>query len=310
MTGIRPIVIFVTLSWASASQAQFRVLPGQRIVIHGDSITKGYGFGNYTDPSPLRSLHGIAGILLGENLAVAPELPKLTYQWRLGPDKTPVGPDTVAAEVKGQIQRGEIRPGDWLIYEDAGGIDDSVHPAPWPDARDMYARYRKSLRDMIQEATKTIGRDHILLTTMFDYEPSAKCRWCRWDAPLDDGRQTGNGAVRDEAMAQGVQLIDMNRIMDAANSHTVALGFGRMVGPDGIHPNVYGNFVMVLAIAEALGADIARWKLDRLARHFLHPESGGDVPSVWGFTKDPSDAERRELLEALRTIVVRLPNGR
>jgi hypothetical protein len=82
-----------------------------------------------------------------------------------------------------------------------------------------------------------------------------------------------------------------------------------MVGPDGIHPNVYGNYVMVLAMADALGADIARWKLDGLARRFLHPEAGGDVPKVWGFTKDPSDDERRELLEELRTIVVRLPKA-
>jgi hypothetical protein len=86
----------------------------------------------------------------------------------------------------------------------------------------MYARYRKSLRDMIHEAENTIGRDHILLMTMFDYEPSARCRWCRWDAPLDDGRHSGNDAIRDEAIAQGVQFIDMNRIMDAANSHTAA----------------------------------------------------------------------------------------
>ncbi|MFN0165696.1 MAG: SGNH/GDSL hydrolase family protein [Bryobacteraceae bacterium] len=304
---MRVPTILLALASLTVCSAQFRVLSGQRILLHGDSITKGYGFGNYKDPSPLRTLHGISTLLFRDNLAHPPAMPVLTYDWNLGPDRKPMTIDTVAAQVKSQVQRGEIRPGDWLIYEDAGGIDDFMHPAPWPNPQNMYARYRKSLRDMVHEAENTVGRDHILLMTMFDYNPGKRCTWCKWDAPLDDGKRTGNDAIRDEAVALGVQYIDMNRIMDAANEHVVARGFGRMVGPDGVHPNVYGNYVMVLAMTDALGADIAKWKLDGLAKHFLHPETGGDVPTVWGFTKDPTDAERRELLEELRTIVVRLP---
>lgn len=285
----------------------FAICPAsaERIVLHGDSIVKGYGFGNYTDPSPLRTLHGIFRILLEANVPHAPEVPVLTYLWKVSAEgKVPVGPvDSVAKEIAAQVQRGEIRKGDWLIYEDAGGIDDSVHPAPWPDATRMYERYRASLRGMIREASKTVGRERIVLMTMFDYEPSAKCKWCRWDAPLDDGVHTGNDAIREEAKAGRVRLVDMNRIMDAANQHVQDLGFGRMVGPDGIHPNVYGNFVMVLALAREIGYDIARWDLSPLAKRFLRPASGGDVERVWGFTKDPSDAERRELLEALRKLI-------
>lgn len=135
-------ILFVALTPASAD----------RIVLHGDSIVKGYGFGNYTDPSPLRTLHGIFRILLDANLPDPPEVPVLTYLW-----KVPIGPvDSVAKEVAGQVSRGEIRKGDWLIYEDAGGIDDSVHPAPWPDATRMFERYRASLRGMIGEASKIL----------------------------------------------------------------------------------------------------------------------------------------------------------
>ncbi len=278
-------------------------LQADRIVLHGDSIVKGYAFGNYTDPSPLRTLHGIFRILLQANVPDPPELPVLTYLWRV-----PVGPvDSVAKEIAAQARRGDIRRGDWLVYEDAGGIDDSVHPAPYPDATRMYERYRASLRDMIGEASRTVGRDRLVLMTMFDYEPSAKCRWCRWDSPLDDGAHTGNDAIRDEAAAQSVRLIDMNRIMDAANQHALDRGFGRMVGPDGIHPNVYGNYVMVLAIARAIGYDTGRWDLALLAARFSHPAPGGDVERVWGFSKDPSDSERRELLESLRNIVNSIP---
>ncbi len=50
---------------------------------------------------------------------------------------------------------------------------------------------------MILEADGCIGRDHVLLMTMFDYEP--KYPWCKWDAPLDDEVHTGNDAIRDEA---------------------------------------------------------------------------------------------------------------
>src|SRR5204863_268355 len=92
--------------------------------------------------------------------------------------------------------------------------------------------------------------------------------------------------------------------------YIAAGGWGRVVGPDGIHPNVYGNFVMTLAILESLGADIARWKLDALELRVRHRETGGDVSTVWGFTRDPSDAERIKILSDLRGMVVRETKGR
>src|SRR5258705_5698046 len=145
----------------------------------------------------------------------------------------------------------------------------------------MYRRYREALRGMILEAQGTVDRQHIRLMTMFDYSPTVP--WAAWDAPLDDGVHTGNDAIRDEAAALGVPCIDMNRIMDRAASYVESAGWGRLVGPDGIHPNLYGNFVMVLAILDSLGADIANWKLTELAPHFRHPETDGDAKTIWGF---------------------------
>ncbi len=289
---------------APQSAGEFQPLPGQRLMLKGDSITKGYGTGNYTDPSPLRRLPDIANILLRDNLPKAPPMSSLPFIWEgLHPDGTPKTVDTLAGEIKINLRRGDLRTGDWLIYEDAGELDRFVQPAPLPNTHDIYRRYRASLRAMVFEAEGAVDREHIRFMTMFDYAPKAP--WSTWDGPLDDGVHTGNDAVRDEAAALGVTLIDMNRIMDRAQEHVAAQGWGRVVGPDGIHPNVYGNIVMVLAIIDSLGADIARWKLDGLFPHLRHPEAGGDLPKIWGFVKDPTDAERIALLEALRDIVVR-----
>src|SRR5205809_904932 len=57
---------------APSIQAGFEALPGQRLRLMGDSIVKGYGFGNYTNPSPLRTIYGIANILLKDNLPHPP----------------------------------------------------------------------------------------------------------------------------------------------------------------------------------------------------------------------------------------------
>src|SRR5579871_2379210 len=55
------------------NEREFKVLHGQRIILNGDSISKGYAFGNYTDPSPLRTLYGMARILMADNLERPPE---------------------------------------------------------------------------------------------------------------------------------------------------------------------------------------------------------------------------------------------
>ena len=297
----------VVPSWsqdAGSAARGLRPLPRQRILFNGDSIFKGYGFGNYTDPSPLRTVYKIVDLLMKENVVYPPETVWLAGVWTgLNPDGTPKTVDTLAGEIQTYIRRGDIRTGDWMIYEDAGQLDMFVHPAPWPDRIGVYQKYRKALRDMVLQGEHAIDREHIRFMTMFDYQP--KCGWCAWDAPLDDGVHTGNDAIRDEAEALGIEWIDMNRIMDRAQEHVQARGWGRLVGPDGIHPNVYGNFVMALAIAQSLGADVSKWKLDSVAPRFRHPEQGGDVKAVWGFTRDPGDAERIALLEELRQIVVR-----
>ena len=300
LTGL---LVQPTPAASPTAEDSFLALPGQRLFLKGDSITKGYGFGNYTNESPLRTIYGIANILLKDNLPHPPPMNALAGVWEgLNPDGTPKTVDSLAGEIQVNIRSGDLRPGDWLIYEDAGGLDNFVHPAPYPNTNHIYRRYREALRDMVLEAQGTIDREHIRFMTMFDYQPTVP--WSAWDAPLDDGVRSGNDAIRDEAAALGVRVIDMNRIMDRAEEYIEAQKWGRLVGRDGIHPNIYGNFIMTLAILESLGANIAQWKLDGLFTHFRHPAAGGDVETVWGFSKDPTDTERIKMLEDLRRIVV------
>jgi hypothetical protein len=309
--GIRSLAIIVGLWEAIGAQAQeqgtaqgFLPLRDQKIILKGDSIAKGYGFGNYNDPSPLRTVYGIGAILLRENIKEPPAFGDVSYIWEgLNPDGTPKTVDTLADELNTNIKKGEIKTGDWLIFEDAGQYDMNVHPAPFPWEKYHYLRYRQYLRDMVHAVEDVIDRTHIVFMTMFDYNPV--CPTCAWDKPLDIAGRTANDAIRDEGAELGIRVIDMNRIMDAAHEYLTQKGWGRTVGPDGIHPNVYGNYVMALAILGTLGGDLAPWKLDPLYRHFAHSASGGDVTTVWGFKKDPSDAERIEILEDLRAIVVR-----
>jgi hypothetical protein len=72
----RGLVVRAAAGWlgaaVGAAAATFQPLPGQRIWLKGDSIAKGYAFGNYTDPSPLRTIDGIATILLRDNLPQPP----------------------------------------------------------------------------------------------------------------------------------------------------------------------------------------------------------------------------------------------
>ena len=287
----------------------FAVLPGQRILLDGDSIVQGYAFGNYTNPSPLRTIPGITRILFKDNLTHPPVIQALPQLWGgLNPDGSPKTVDTLAGEIQTYVRKGEMRPGDWMIYEDAGELDKVVHPAPWPDDKNMYGRQREALRGMLLESENSIGADHVLMMTMFDYDPMAA--WCKWNTPLDDGVHSGNDSIRDEAAAHGVRVVDMRRVMDRAEDYVVSHGWGRMVGRDGIHPNVYGNFIMSLALLSSMGADVANWKIDGLYAHYRHPAAGGDVETVWGFSKDPSDEDRITILNDLQKIAAKeLENG-
>src|SRR4026209_473456 len=107
----------VVPSWSqdAASVARgLRPLPGQRILFNGDSIFNGYGFGNYPDPSPLRTVYKIVDLLMKDNVVYPPGTVWLSGVWTgLNPDGTPKTVDTLAGEIQTYIRRGDIRTGGW-----------------------------------------------------------------------------------------------------------------------------------------------------------------------------------------------------
>jgi hypothetical protein len=294
------LIGFGALLTASLGFADFEVTPAQRIVLKGDSISMGYGFGNYTNPSPLRTIQGHGGILMADNLPSAPAFVRLPCYWRgLNSNGTPITVATLAEEIRLNVAHGELKATDWFIYEDAGPWNGSVHPAPWPWTTSIYNNYREQLQNMLVEVRKTVPKDRIRLMTMFDYTGSGESAW---DVLLDDGIHTANDCIRDEAKAQGIEVIDMNAIMDRAQTYITNHKWGAITG-DGIHPNIYGNFVMSLAILKSLGAPSETWRLDALGTYLKHPAAGGDVPTIWGFTADPTDSERLQILKDLQKVI-------
>ena len=106
----------------------FTVSPGERIRLKGDSIAIGYGFGNYRAPSPLRSIHGMSRILMRDNMVSSPEFDALPGIWLGQIDGIPIRVDSMPEEIRIYHADGRLVPGDWLLFEEAGEVDRTVHP--------------------------------------------------------------------------------------------------------------------------------------------------------------------------------------
>ena len=274
-----------------ADTARFRNLRGTRVWLMGDSITKGWGFGRYDHPSPLCRVQDISQMLMQANVSAYPQVIRLNYD---GPS-TEENDLKYAADpsllVKEKIADKTIKRKDWLIYEDAGPNDGS------------YATYREKLSKIAKEARRAGLKVHFM--TMFDYNPGLA--FSTYDTPTTDvASKTINDAIRDEAIAQKIEVIDMNRAMDQLQEHLSSAGYGSTCFPDGIHPNVFGNWLMTCVLIRTLDANTTSWKLSEVERHFLHPESGGDVPDMtsapWNWPKDPTDEQRQELVRTIHAL--------
>ena len=142
--GVRSCVCFFRVLWRllhwlvlrapAAAQSEPRSLQplrGQKILLKGDSIARGYGFGNYTDPSPLRTIPGIGSLCCARISVIRPLSKGSRISGRAcDPTACPKTVDTLAAELNDNIKQGNVATGDWLIYEDAGEVDQGIHPAP------------------------------------------------------------------------------------------------------------------------------------------------------------------------------------
>jgi hypothetical protein len=281
------VAVLAVLGSGSARAAEgLDIPPGATVHCFGDSIFKGWGFGKYDDPSPLCRIQDICALLARDNLAAGLKINRLAP--RTDEDGKRYA-DEPGLLVKTRIAEGEIGRDDWIVYEDAGPHGGSYHA------------YRRKLAGICEAAAG--ARRRVLLMTMFDYQP--KIPDSAYDAPTSDvPARSINDAIRDEAVAQRVGTVDMNRFMDQLQEFLKSEGWGSTCHRDGIHPNVFGNLLMAFVLLRAMGADISDWKLDAIELRCRHSGSGGDVPDMttWTWPRDPSDEERVALVRAIRRI--------
>jgi hypothetical protein len=276
--------MFFSAGLRSLHGQELDVPEGAKVHFMGDSIFRGWGFGQFEYPATLNRIQDITNVLLQDNLVTPPVISSF--------HDSPPNSGTVLA---GQIQQGVVGPDDWIFYEDAGDHFGSYHA------------YRNRLSNLASAASG--ANRQLILMTMYDYTAN-NC--CRFDAPTnDEPTKTINDAIRDEAAAQGLSLIDMNQGMDDMRAYMVNNGIGSPMFSDGIHPNVFGNIFMAFVQLRALGANVSTWDLSGVQDLVHHPETGGELPNLanspFSFPSDLSDTARRNLVNDIRSHAMTVP---
>jgi hypothetical protein len=229
------------------------------IYFYGDSISSGRGFGTEDYPSPLNNIHEIANLLLDANC---------TSGVKVESDR---GQDF--NELYYDASNGEFKEGDFLLWTNAG---------PTVNDPDMYRKWLEL------ELFATQGTVPFIATTTYDHGG-----FSAYNEPLASGRSL-NDAVRQFAEDYGTLLLDWDKVMRQSQERVAP--FGGSLLYDGIHPGVFGNFVMAAALLHYLGVEIH--DLDMLPRLFSEEE--GDVPDMtgelfhWGY--NPTRLQRTRLL--------------
>jgi hypothetical protein len=198
-------------------------------VIHlvGDSISRGYGLGVFADQVPanhpvynLRSIASMANSILADS-----GLPHRFAYTEI---------DSVSPQAMlNRIAYGIVRAGDFVVVEDAG--DHGSDPVAYENK--MFA---------MREAIAKKHNISAVFMSMFDYLPSGPLN-CQYDTPfsgrtINEATQAAANAVTN-FVGQTLWL-DMNAQMD--NLVTNALTFDQLpVILDGVHPNVWGQLLMV-----------------------------------------------------------------
>jgi len=215
----------------------------RRKVIHvyGDSISRGLGFVEFEDPSPLSRIQGIADLLLRENGVPAAEF-AVRYAWSQNPER-----------LVNEIRSGLVRPVDIVLYQDAG-----------PHENDIGQR-RKRLQNFIDAVRHTDPRVHLIVTTTFDFNPPPAFENSRYDEPVAGSALSMNAVLLDIAARENVAVLDWNSQFDVAVAGMARSGVSLM-REDGVHPNALGNFALAISLLEYLGIEVRSW--DSVADEF------------------------------------------
>lgn len=162
----------------------------------------------------------------------------------------------VAAAIARAIERRTIRPGDILAFEDAGGhLRD-------PDG------YQKNW-EMLRAAASVIDVT-IILMDMFDYlpveewggRPADEYRFdVRFPSAISPPLRSHNEATRAAAAAEiggaaRTLMLPLDAMMDGFKQRMESRFGVAVVHSDGVHPNIWGQCLIVGAIARAAGIEL------------------------------------------------------
>ena len=214
-------------------------ITGLRIHLYGDSISRGFALGVFADeiaPShPLYPFRSPAAMMNG----VMEESGLKHVAAYMGDAVTPHF--DIPARIRQRIKQGAIRPGDFVVIEDAGNHGSD------PDA------YYVKMAALRQAVTEEHGITCVMMT-MFDYPPAP----AGYQYDLAFNGKTHNAATRQAAtetkpyVGQTI-LVEMDAIMDARRSYQMGHTGTDVVLGDGIHPNVWGQALIAGEVLKAAG---------------------------------------------------------
>ncbi len=252
---------------------QNRARYGKVCHLFGDSIMRGWALGEFwdgerVDPTrngneprdlrlvqghPLFPWHSIAACM--RELAMENRQNQLAIGYAGGADPS---------MVRTLVENGTIRTGDYVVFEDAGR-----HGA------DPVAYFHK-VRNWRQAVINRVNATCVLMT-MFDYRPFRgqypDMEYDRRYRTADGRALSTNDAIRMAANSiywkRGQPpgrtiLIDINRRMDEWRDYCLASSRLDPIHPDGIHPNCWGQWLMVREILQAMGrTDLRTVRIER-----------------------------------------------
>jgi hypothetical protein len=209
-----------------------------RAHLFGDSIFRGWALRSFPDRlSPLNPLFAFSSIALTANvLTTASDIPVSFHYAGYA-----FGRPSADIVIPALIEQEEIRPGDFVLFEDAGPHlqDPDLYQARWEDMR----------RAVPADRNLTV-----IMMTMCDYPPAPP--ECQYDRVF--GSRSMNDATRTAAAAElphspRAHLLDLNARMDAFRESLLTSDDIDPIHPDGIHPNVWGQLFIVGEILRATG---------------------------------------------------------
>jgi len=217
-----------------------------RIHLFGDSISVGFALKKLAPEVEqdhplykLRSISSIANPLLEENSSA----------WRVDAITSllPEAEKSVTL-IHSLFAQRTINPGDIVVVEDAGGHNRNP---------DEYQKGMKAIRLAIT------GKHDVtcLMMTMFDYVSELNLcggTTCRWNVVQPGYTRSMNDATTAAAMADlptvgRTQLLDMRSRMNEWQTYSAKTYGIPVMFNDGIHPNVWGQMLILGEIFAALG---------------------------------------------------------